>query len=83
MHQDNVSAKMLETNEKFSSSRKTKHIKSKFLFIMDKVDIEEVKIVDCPAGVMWADVLTKPLQGTEFRKMRAQLMNCAMEFIDE
>ena len=32
---------------------------------------------------MWADVLTKPLQGTEFRKMKAQLMNCAMEYKDE
>ena len=32
---------------------------------------------------MWADVLTKPLQGTEFRKTRAQLMNCAMEYIDK
>ena len=31
---------------------------------------------------MWADVLTKPQQGTAFRKMRAQLMNCAMEYID-
>ena len=31
---------------------------------------------------MWADVLTKPLQGIEFRKIRAQLMNCAMEYID-
>ena len=38
--------------------------------------------MDCPAGVMWADVLTKPLQGTEFRKMRDQLMNCTMEYID-
>ena len=28
-------------------------------------------------------MLTKPLQGTEFRKMRAQLMNCAMEYKDE
>ena len=37
--------------------------------------------MDCPAGVIWADVLTKPLQGTEFRKMTAQLMNCAMEYI--
>ena len=54
---------MLDTNGKFSSSRKTKHIKAKFLFIKDKVNREEVKIVDCPAGVMWADVLTKPLQG--------------------
>ena len=74
---------MLETNRKLSSSRKTKHIKEKFFFIKDKVDSEEVKIVDCPAGVMWADVLIKPLQGSEFRKMRDQLMNCAMEYKDE
>ena len=39
--------------------------------------------MDCPAGVMRADILTKPLQGTEFRKMRAQLMNFAMEYKDE
>ena len=25
----------------------------------------------------------KPLQGTEFRKMRAQLMNCTMEYKDD
>ena len=74
---------MLETNRKFSSSRKTKHIKAKFFFIKDKVDIKEVKIVDFPAGVMWSYVLAKPLQGTEFRKMRAQFMNCAMEYKDE
>ena len=73
---------MLETNGKFSSLRKTKNIKEKFLFIKDKVNNKEVKIVDFPSGIMWADVLTKPLQGTEFRKMRAQLMNCAMEYID-
>ena len=79
IHQDNVIAQMLETNGKFSSSRKTKHIKAKFFFIKDKVNSEEVKIVDFPAGVMYENVLTKPLQGTEFRKMRAQLKNCAME----
>ena len=71
IHQDNVSAQMLETNGKLSSSRKTMHIKAKFFFIKDKVNSKEVKIVDCPAGVMWADLLTKPLQGTEFIKMRA------------
>ena len=32
---------------------------------------------------MWAYVLTKPLQGTEFRQIRSQLMNCAMEYIDK
>jgi hypothetical protein len=29
---------------------------------------------------MWADVLTKPLQGMVFKKMRAQLINCAIEY---
>ena len=46
VHQDNVSAQMLETNGKFSRSSKTKHIKAKFFFIKDKVDIKEVKIVE-------------------------------------
>ena len=73
---------MLETNRKFSSLRKTKHIKAKFFFFKDKVDSKKGKIVDFPAGVMWADVLTKPLQGIESRKLRAQLMNCAMEYKD-
>ena len=54
IHQDNVSAQMLEINGKFSSSRKTKHIKAKFFFIKDKVNSEEVKIGDFPAGVMCA-----------------------------
>ena len=39
--------------------------------------------MDYPAGVIWADVLIKPLQGTEIRKMRAHLMNCAIEYNDE
>ena len=64
IYQDNASAKMLETNGKLSSSRKTKHIMAKLFFIKDKINSKEVKIVDCSAGVMWADVLTKPLQGT-------------------
>ena len=44
IHQDNVSAQILETNGKFSSSRKTKHIKEKLFFIKDNVDSEEEKL---------------------------------------
>ena len=40
-------------------------------------------MIDCPAEEMWADVLTKPLQGMAFRSMRAQLMNCAINYEDE
>ncbi len=31
---------------------------------------------------MWANVMTKPLQGTAFRIMRAELMNCAINYED-
>jgi hypothetical protein len=32
---------------------------------------------------MWADVLTKPLQGQKFRNMRAFLQNCPKDYDDE
>ncbi len=47
------------------------------------VDSGEIRVIDCPAKGMWADVLTKPLQGMAFRTMRAQLMNCAINYKDE
>ena len=40
LFQDNISAQLLATNGKFSSSKKTKHIKAKFFFVKDKVDSE-------------------------------------------
>ena len=39
-------------------------------------------MIDCPAEEMWADVMTKPLQGTAFRVMRAELMNCDVNYED-
>jgi hypothetical protein len=45
-----------------SRGKKTKHIKVKFFFIKDRVDKGEIKVIDCPAEGMWADVMTKPLQ---------------------
>ncbi len=67
LYQDNISTQLLIKNGNFSSGKKTKHI----------------KVIDCPAEEMWADVLTKPLQGMAFRTMRAQLMNCAINYEDE
>ena len=83
LYQDNVSAQFLEINGKFSSSKKTKHIKAKFFFIKDKIDDGDVKVVDCPTEVMWADVQTKPMQGKAYRVQRAQLMNCPVDYLDE
>jgi hypothetical protein len=47
------------------------------------VDSGEIRVIDCPAEEMWVDALTKPLQGMAFRNMRAQLMNCAINYKDE
>ena len=83
LHQDNISTQLLIKNGRFSSRKKTKHIKAKFFFIKDKVDDGEVQVLDCPTREMWADVLTKPLQGMTFRRMQAKLMNCAVDYKEE
>ena len=67
LYQDSISAQLLMKNGHFSSGKKTKHIKAKFFFIKDKVDEGEMRIFDCPTEQMWADVLTKPLQGMAFK----------------
>ncbi len=83
LYQDNISTQLLIKNGRFSSGKKMKHIKAKFFFIKDSVDSREIKVIDCPVEEMWADVLTKPLQGMAFRTVRAQLMNCAIYYEDE
>jgi hypothetical protein len=83
LYQDNISMQLLIKNGRFSSGKKTKHIKTKFFFIKDRVNSGEIRVIDCPAEEMWANVLTKPLQGMAFRIMRAQLMNFPINYEDE
>ncbi len=68
LYQDNISTQLLIKNGQMSSGKKTKHIKAKFFFIKDRV--------------VWADVMTKPLQGMDFRTMRLELMNCLVNYED-
>ncbi len=39
-------------------------------------------MIDCPAGEMWADILTKLLPGMGFRTMRDQKKNCPINYKD-
>ncbi len=57
-------------------------MKAKFFFIKDWVDNGEIKVINCPAEKIWADILSKPLQGMAFQTMRAQLMNCPINYED-
>jgi hypothetical protein len=73
LNQDNMSAILLETNGKQSSSRRTKHIRVRYFFIKDRLSNGDITLKHCPTGEMLADHFTKPLQGAIFRKFRAEI----------
>ena len=52
IYQDNKSMILMETNRKWSSSKRTKHIKMKYFFVKDKVDQGEVVIEHMPGEDM-------------------------------
>jgi hypothetical protein len=81
--QDNMSMLSLEKNGTILSSKQTKHLKAKFSLIKDYYKVGEIDVRYCPTDVMWADVLTKPLQGQKFRDMHAFLQNCSRSFDDD
>jgi len=72
--QDNKSAMLLEWNGKASSSKRTKHINVRYFFITDRIWKGEVRVEWCPTKDMVADFMTKPLQGSAFRKFRDLIM---------
>jgi hypothetical protein len=82
LYQDNISTQLLIKNGRMSSGKHTKLIKVKFFFIKDRVDDREIKVFDCLTHKMWVDVMTKPLQGMAFKVMRAELMNCPVNYED-
>ncbi len=82
LYQDNMSAILLETNGKVSSSKRTKHIKVKYFFIKDKVDQGEITIKHCPTGQMWTDINTKPKQGLAFGVFRGHVMGIPADYKD-
>jgi hypothetical protein len=80
--QDNMNSLSVEKNGRVSSSKRTKHIKTKKFLIKDYYDSREIDLRYCPTDVMWADVLTEPLQGQKIRDMRAFLQNCSRDYDD-
>jgi len=72
--QDNKSSILLERNGKLSSGKRTKHINVRYFFITDRISKGEVRVEWCPTGDMVADFMTKPLQGSTFKKFRDLIM---------
>ena len=78
-----MSTLSLAKNGYVSSSKRTKHIKAKYFFVRNYHNASKIDLQYCPTEQMWADVLTKPLQGAKFRLMRAFLMNCPIDYSED
>ena len=57
-----------------SNSDRTKHIALRHFFVKQYLDDGTFHIVHCPTEDMIADILTKPLQGLQFFKLRALVL---------
>ena len=74
VYQDNQSTMAL-VNKGASTSERTRHIKIRYFWVKDQVDNGEIQIVYVPTEDMTADILTKPLQGEHFLRLRQLLLN--------
>lgn len=73
MYQDNQSTMRLAENGRSNSDR-TKHIKLRYFFIKQYLDSGEFVLEYCPTEDMIADILTKPLHGETFKRLRGLLL---------
>jgi hypothetical protein len=72
--QDNKSTIQLITNGR-SNSERTRHIDIRYFFLTDRIKDKEIQVTYKPTNEMLADMLTKPLQGEQFRALRNLLLN--------
>ena len=77
IYEDNEAAMHLVKNGKSNSDR-TKHIALRHFFVKQYLDDGAFNIVHCPTEDMIADILTKPLQGPQFFKLRALILGHAL-----
>ena len=77
IHEDNEAAIHLIRNGR-STSERTKHIALRHFFVKQFLDDGTFTLVHCPTENMIADILTKPLQGPQFFKLRALILGHAL-----
>jgi hypothetical protein len=74
VYQDNQSTIAL-IKRGHSTSEKTRHIAIRYFFVADRVAAKEIDVEYLSTAEMLADILTKPLQGALFEKLRDALLN--------
>jgi hypothetical protein len=74
LEQDNESAIKLTTNGRASAGPKSRHIDIRYFWLKDRIGTGDITIRHCPTHQMLADFLTKPLQGSFFRRFKAVVL---------
>jgi hypothetical protein len=69
VYQDNQSTIFLDNRGK-STCERTRHVKIRHFFISHYIEEKEIILQYLPTGEMIADLLTKPLHGSLFEKLR-------------
>ena len=76
--EDNQSVIQLATNGKSNSAR-TRHIAVRYFFLADRKKSGEITVEYLETSDIIADILTKPMQGNMFKRLRSLLLNWPME----
>jgi hypothetical protein len=74
VYQDNQSIMAL-IKRGSSASDRTRHVAIRYYWVKDRVEAKEIEVVYMPTEDMIADVMTKPLQGEAFKRLRDMLLN--------
>ena len=74
LYQDNLSTKIMAENG-FGNFKRNRYLRPKYFFVKEHLDNKEFKIKYLPTKEMVADILTKPIVGRLFMKLRALLLN--------
>ena len=80
--QDNRSTIQLAKNGQADLDA-TRHIAIRYFFVNDRIKSNEVELRWIATQDMIADILTKPIQGSKFKELRALLLNWNDEVPDE
>ena len=73
VYQDNQST-MAMIKSGVAQCERTRHISIRYYWVKDRVKLGDLDIVYKPTNEMLADLLTKPLQGEQFAKLRHTLL---------
>ena len=74
LYQDNKSAILLEENRKQSSRKRTRALNVRYFFLTDQVEKGNLSIEYKPTDDMWANYMSKPLQGYKCCKFENAIM---------